>query len=594
MTGEEIMLHTTNLKRILIFGAITLFVLAMMFCSTTNVHAENEDDVFDVEISSGAEYDGYIVRLKENVTISEEDTTLSTICTSKGLYKASSISQIEASIDADNIEYIEPDYIVYADEDVNDTYYSLQWGLDATNADAIFSSSLSADGVVIGVIDSGLYTSHEDIDALNVVTGYNFLDENTDTTDTRGHGTKVTSVIAATTNNNKGVASLGYGATIVPLKVFGSEGSTPTSKVVSAIYAAVDDYDCDVINMSLSSDEYSDTKAAACQYAYNNGVILIAAAGNDNSSALRYPAAFDTVIGVAAIKSDGTRPIYTYNSSVFITAPGVSIYTTQNTSSSAYGYSSGTSFSSPYIASLAALARGYDDDISFEDFKGLLKLSAIDKGTSGYDVYYGWGLIDCSLFTDYLITTLPFTDVTFSNWSYPYVSFCYENGLINGTSATTFTPYGNITRADFVTLLGRLYEADGGTIPNNTTNYTDVPAGMYFTKYIAWATENGLVSGYGNGLFGTYDPITREQLAVILYRYAVFSGESIGTVNTSVLNVFTDKSSINSWATTAMAWAVQNEIMTGTSATTISPWANALREQTATVFYRYCGLYNIL
>lgn len=178
---------------------------------------------------------------------------------------------------------------------------------------------------------------------------------------------------------------------------------------------------------------------------------------------------------------------------------------------------------------------------------------------------------------------LPFTDVAKENWSYHAVCYAYENNLMSGTSNTTFEPDLTTTRAMIVTILYRL---DGTPIVSGVSDFTDVESGQWYSNAIDWATANAIVSGYGNGLFGLDDYITREQLAAILYRYAQY--KDYDTSASSDLSRYTDLDQLSMWAQEAIAWANAEGIVNGTSATTLSPQDNATRAQAAAMLMQFC------
>ncbi|MDR0813902.1 MAG: S-layer homology domain-containing protein [Oscillospiraceae bacterium] len=178
--------------------------------------------------------------------------------------------------------------------------------------------------------------------------------------------------------------------------------------------------------------------------------------------------------------------------------------------------------------------------------------------------------------------TLPFPDVARSDWFYAPVQFCYDNGVMSGVSATEFAPNAAITRAMLVTMLHRL---SGSPAPAQTTGFSDVPAGEWYTKPVYWAKENGVVSGYPDGTFGPDRPITRAELVVVLYGYArKIEGKDVsgGTELT-----FADTADIGAWAQTAVAWAVANKIVSGKPGNLFDPQGGATRAEGATILQRY-------
>ena len=175
-----------------------------------------------------------------------------------------------------------------------------------------------------------------------------------------------------------------------------------------------------------------------------------------------------------------------------------------------------------------------------------------------------------------------FTDVDQSAWYHEGVDYAIRNGLMNGTGGTTFAPDSTTTRAMLVTILYRL-EGEPGVA---TSDFIDVKAGQWYTDAVAWASANKIVEGYGNGTFGPEDPITREQMAVILYRYAGYKGYDI--TGRDDLSDFTDTGDISGWALASMRWAVAKGLLEGTSAATLTPVGNSTRAQMATILMRFC------
>jgi len=193
--------------------------------------------------------------------------------------------------------------------------------------------------------------------------------------------------------------------------------------------------------------------------------------------------------------------------------------------------------------------------------------------------------VDTTHLSTFLVThtkSTNFTDVKSGVWFYDAVKYAVQKELFNGTSATTFAPNDNMTRAMLVTALYRL---EGKPAVTGANSFTDVQSGQWYTDAVTWASANKIVSGYGGGLFGTNDNITREQMTAILYRYAQY--KSYGVTKTADLRDYTDASNIGAWATDAMKWANAAGLITGTTATKLSPTGNATRAQAATILMRF-------
>lgn len=178
-----------------------------------------------------------------------------------------------------------------------------------------------------------------------------------------------------------------------------------------------------------------------------------------------------------------------------------------------------------------------------------------------------------------------FTDVneaTVGTWAADAVDFAYHFGLVNGTDTTLFSPGDPMSRAQLVTVLYRSVGSPSMTI---TTNFDDLDVGAYYYSAVVWANVHGIVNGTGENTFSPDNPITREQLATILYRYAKATGGD--TAVSGNLNAFADKASVSPYAVEAMAWAVEKGIISGVGENTLAPQGNATRAQVVVMLHRY-------
>lgn len=174
-----------------------------------------------------------------------------------------------------------------------------------------------------------------------------------------------------------------------------------------------------------------------------------------------------------------------------------------------------------------------------------------------------------------------FADVKEADWFYGAVKYVYEKGLMKGVSDTAFSPTATTMRAMLVTILYRL---EGSPAVSATNPFSDVAAGKYYDDAVIWAVANKIVSGNGNGKFGPEDPITREQMAAILYRYASFKGYDVSA--RADLSAFSDADSVSAYAKDAMAWANAKGLIQGYG-TKLTPKSNALRAQMAAIIQRF-------
>lgn len=178
---------------------------------------------------------------------------------------------------------------------------------------------------------------------------------------------------------------------------------------------------------------------------------------------------------------------------------------------------------------------------------------------------------------------MKFIDVTADKWYYDAVEYVFQKGYFKGTSETTFSPNGTMTRAMFVTVLGRI-----AGIPENreaNTKFTDVKKGSYYAGYVAWASEQGIVLGTSATTFSPNAKVTREQMAVLLFRYAKYAGADV-SADSDALNAFTDAASVSGWAKEALAWATDRKILIGTG-NGLKPRAQATRAQGAQIIFNF-------
>ena len=182
---------------------------------------------------------------------------------------------------------------------------------------------------------------------------------------------------------------------------------------------------------------------------------------------------------------------------------------------------------------------------------------------------------------------IPFADVTdTSSWFYPYVTYVYQHNLMTGLNDTTFGPDQTLPRAQFAVIL---YRMNGKPQVEYTPKFPDVADGIWYTDAIIWANEAGVITGYENGLFGVNDPITREQMATMMYRYA--KGKGYDVSQRAELSRFADAGQIQPFAVEAMQWAVANEIIQGMNETQLAPQGNANRAECAAIIMRFTQKY---
>uniref|UniRef100_A0A831U1J1 Subtilisin n=1 Tax=Geobacter metallireducens TaxID=28232 RepID=A0A831U1J1_GEOME len=307
------------------------------------------------------------------------------------------------------VAYVEEDSVVRAVEPFTalgapSQEYLDSWGVSRIGADLAAQAGFTGAGIKVAVLDTGIDYNHPDLKD-NYRGGYNFVYDNDDPFDDSmsayvptGHGTHVAGIIGAR-NNGTGVVGVAPDVSLYAVKVLNAGLAGDVSDVIAGIEWAINNK-VQIISMSIGSSLYSEALREACDRAAQAGIILVAAAGNFNSSAIEYPAAFDSVIAVTATRPDDTRPLYNYGPQMELAAPGVGIKST--VPGGGYGYLTGTSQAAPHVAGVAALllASGITDangnGTVADEVRQRLASTARDLGEPGWDASFGYGLVDAA------------------------------------------------------------------------------------------------------------------------------------------------------------------------------------------------------
>lgn len=319
----------------------------------------------------------------------------------------------------------------------NDTYYSQQWGLSKIEAPKAWDRTTGSSEILVAVLDTGINYNHEDFAGkVNRTYAKDLVNGDTDPMDDFGHGTAVSGVIGAVSNNSKGIAGMDWKAKILPIKILNNEGEGSTTNISAALaYVAglkSTGVNIPVVNMSLGinnngSNKYTEENPSSmkdrCQEAYNQGMILVAAAGNDGVDWNTYPAYYSTVIAVAATDTSDKRAVWSgalssnYAGWVDVSAPGSSIYSTGHQESSVqenddyFNGWSGTSLATPYVSGLAALIKAANPTMTNAQVINQIKLTtdSIDAQNPSYVGKLGTGRINAyrALFGSLPVITSP-------------------------------------------------------------------------------------------------------------------------------------------------------------------------------------------
>lgn len=291
--------------------------------------------------------------------------------------------------DPDSIEFAEPDFSIEPGLVPDDPWFQ-NWQKDKQqiNAPGAWDISTGSADIILAVIDTGINCNHEDLSS-QCINGWNFYNNNSDSSDVHGHGTAVAGVAGATGNNGLGIAGNSWQSKIMPLRVSAPDGTSTFSSIASAIVYAADN-GARVVNASYQAGGSSTVRSAA-SYLKNKGGLLVVSEGN-YSSDTGFSNSPD-IISVSAVDASDIKYSWSsYGIDVDVSAPGC----TGSTTSLNGGYSSfcGTSNSAPEVSGLLALMWSVNPYLSPDQVQNMLFQSSVDLGISGYDQYYGWGRID--------------------------------------------------------------------------------------------------------------------------------------------------------------------------------------------------------
>ena len=303
--------------------------------------------------------------------------------------KVLKVGNVEAVVKAlnnnPNVEYAEPNYLFEATWSPNDTYYSgYQYGPQNTDTEAAWDITRGNSSQEIAIIDSGVDYNHPDLDD-KTIKGYDFVDNDYDPMDLNNHGTHVAGTAAAETNNGAGVAGMAPETKILAVRALDANGSGSLNDIADAIRYSADE-GAEVINLSLGCNCDTQTLEDAVDYAWNQGSVVIAAAGNDGVSTTFEPASYDNVIAVGAVDSNNNKASFSnYGTWVDVTAPGVDIAST--VPNGGYAYMSGTSMAAPHVAGLAGLlaSQGRSND----NIRAAIEQTADSVYGTGYYTEHG-------------------------------------------------------------------------------------------------------------------------------------------------------------------------------------------------------------
>ena len=546
---------------------ILIMMLSLLLLFSTNIQVQSEFVKHDIEVmdyhskleSMKSSYEGSLkrgmstsalnfdamLRFSDDVSIEEMNTYLQK-------YKFKILGSQEHRLvsmvykDVLDLESRFPNVIEYFEKTVNrqsqavnDPFFDFQWAIKKVNVENAWNYSTGTSEQYICVIDTGIYREHEDLIYADIRNGWDYIANDNVFVDSGNHGTSVTGVIAASTNNNRGIAGISRNASIVPLRILDTDGYTTSDRLVEALYDAAN-LGCRVINLSLGGPTYSYFEELAINYAISQGSIVIAAAGNNGTSNYSYPASYQDVISVGSTDaSDSKIDFSQYNNRVTVVAPGELVYTldvpTYKNYYSLYNYKRGTSFSAPIVSGIASLALSLDPSLNHYTFKNLLISTAKDLYTPGYDHHTGFGLVDAERVLQKIMVgenqpiSLSWSKLP-KKTSYIYgeelqiddgrLFAHYVDGSIKevNLSLDMINGYNSYPEVYGKQTLTVDYLNISLNFDVSVDRFRDVPFGHQVYTRINDLAGKGIINGYSDGTFRPNANITRAQAAIMIVR----------------------------------------------------------------------------
>lgn len=291
-----------------------------------------------------------------------------------------------------DVEFVEPDYLIELAYTPNDPEFSvLQYHHPQIETAAAWDRTQGSADVVVAMIDNGMDVAHPEL-AAQFIAPYDALAKTTGVISAGLHGTHVAGLIAGSADNGIWGAGVAPHTKIMPIDVFEEGGLGYMSDLIHGIEHAIE-ADVDIINLSLGSYFYSEALDQAIQKAHKQGIVIVAAAGNNGTRSVHYPSALDNVISVGAVSSNDTSSLFSNKGpTIDITAPGTAIYS--SLPGNLFGPLSGTSMATPLVSGVAALIKADQPSLSNKEIENRIFSTADDLGKAGKDDVYGHGRVN--------------------------------------------------------------------------------------------------------------------------------------------------------------------------------------------------------
>jgi subtilisin family serine protease/flagellar hook assembly protein FlgD len=480
-----------------------LFIFSFLFLFVTGAAADevkvepkiskyNTDEIFDKE----KDFDSreLIIKFKSGLSQEEKGRILQSVkvkelsnfdnFTLVSVAKGEDLKlTAESFLKYKQVEYVEPNYQIETNFTPGDPGYSKQWYLKKIQMPKAWDTTKGASNITVAVIDAGVQTNHPELKG-KIVSPYDVTTGSTSVS-ADNHGTHVAGVIAATINK-AGISGIAPNVKIMPVDVFTGNGANVYDVAEGIMYAV--DHKADILNLSLGSYYYSYPMEYAVRYAQSKGVLVVAAAGNDDTSEYTYPAALPAVLGVSATDSlDRITQFSNYGYHIDFAAPGMNIYST--ISGSKYANMSGTSMASPIVSGVSALILSKNPFLSPSQVESILIKSSTDLGNRGWDYLYGYGRVDA--YKALAKTPSPLHSLSLTTRSFTMKGSNKNNISFYAQSGTTVSLYIQNSKGTIIKKLLVNKKWSGGKVTiawdGRMDNGAYVPNGTY--KVLAKATN---------------------------------------------------------------------------------------------------------
>ena len=470
------------------------------------------------------------------------------------------------------------------------THIRYQWAVRRLDLPQAWYITQGSSAVRVGIMGHGIDVNHPEFRARGSLTSRVRATPCGRLTDSGRYGTGQAGIIGAMGDDDRGMAGIAWHVELYSVAYMGN-------RIQGIEYAM--DHGISILNNSF--------QVSTGDMGFFNAVagfegLFINSAGNDRihggqdtDGNPRLPGLSNVIIvGGSTMHDQRLLESHFGRTSVHLFAPS-GVWTTAPGDYFQYG---GTSAAAPHVAGVAALILSINPYLTAEEVRRII-LDSVDGVNEGVGAFANISISGGRLNAGRAVSNtprpslhFPFPDVPSNHGAYESIQHVARNGIMTGFPDGTFRPNAQITRAQFAVMLGRIYEADGGIIPvNGTHNFSDA-RGLWYSDYVAWASDNErrIIRGVSPIHFNPYGMITRAEMATMLFRYEEYRNGRTPAYSLAALNRFTDHASIPAWARSEMAWAVGAEIIGGETPTTLAPNNPVIRSVAAIMIHRYMNV----